>query len=488
MKSIYAGARKVVVALAPMCTENTEQLVDILSDIQPSLPLDSQAHKVLHAAKGNLLHSTLEAFCTNLYWTRIWIVQEFALGHELEILIQDETFAADKIERLLHLVQIYQPSIHSWQALVIFAIRHAWHANNPFQLMQILELTSQSECGVRHDRIFGLLGLAPESLKYLSEPDYAMNLEDITKSISRFYIQRKSADFIFLAQGAASNNSLPSWCPDLFHFDQNIPDDRIMTMLAYRTDARLIPYPCAPIQWNATVKSTPDLFFRGNSLLTSAARLGTVQSLGFAWSDPVESEFPAHQSSGKTRLVLSELWDGLDVCFGGFFNSIYSCLKVFSSVDGSGTGENGDITQMARWLYRNRSFIGGDLSLEEHAKSLKHPISHEGLILWHCTHVVSWMCRTTSTEYWKKFVRKVVEDNRLMCMAGKGNVKFGWAPKDARLYDEVFLIPGCSRPVLLRSTENGAYQLIGDAIVARAMNGEVWERLTPEDLQQIEVV
>jgi hypothetical protein len=490
MKSIYAGARKVVVALAPMSTENTEQLVNTLSDIQTSLPVDSQAHKVSHAAKGNLLHSTLNAFCINPYWTRIWIVQEFAIGHEVEFLIQDRTFAAEKVEILLRMVEIYQPDIYTWQVRAIFAIRDAWHANKPFHLMRILELTSYSACTLRHDRIFGILGLAPDSLKYLSEPNYEMGLEDIAISIAQFYIKRNSADFMFLARGAASKNLLPSWCPDLFHFDRTAPDDRTMRMLGYRTVERL--HPCDPIKWNATAQSSSDILFRGKSLLTSAVRLGNVQSLGFAWSDPVECEFPVHQDTYKRRLGLHKLLGELHGCFSEreskVDHSVYSYLKVFTSVYGSGIEEDGEVTKMVRWIYRNRSFVAGDLPLEAHAARLKHPISHEGLIAWHWRHVISWIERTTSADYWSAFEHIAKKDMRLMCVIEKGNLQFGWAPNGARLYDEVFLIPGCSSPAILRSTKNGAYQFIGEAIVVGAMDGEAWERLTPEDFQQIEIV
>jgi hypothetical protein len=489
MKSIYGGARKVVVALAPMSTENTEQLVQILSGMESSWTLDSQAHKVSNAAKGNLLYSTLANFCTNPYWSRIWIVQEFAIGLELEILIQDQIFAAEKVETLLRLVETYQPSIYSWQALAIFHIRQAWHAKNPIHLMRILELTSYSKCKVRHDRVFGLLGLAPESLRYLSEPDYGMNLEDIAKSIARFYIQRNSADFIFLAQGASFESSLPSWCPDLLHFDHKVPNDRIMKMLAIRTD--ILSNPSDRSKWNSTAESPPDLFFCGNSLLTSAARLGTVQSLGSAWSDPVDSKFPAHHEFDKRHLCLSELLGELHACFLGDrsdVDSAYSYLKVFSPGYDWGSSENGEMPQMTRWIYRNRRFMAGDLPLEEHAERLQHPIFHQGLRAWHLRHVGSWIDRATPTNYWRGFESMAKTDTRLMCVAGKESLQFGWAPNGARLNDEVFLIPGCGSPALLRPSEKGAYQLIGDATVVGAMGGKAWKKLTPENLQQIEII
>ena len=74
---------------------------------------------------------------------------------------------------------------------------------------------------------------------------------------------------------------------------------------------------------------------------------------------------------------------------------------------------------------------------------------------------------------------------RLMSLDGK-NVGMGWAAYDARLHDQVFLIPGCTVPVILRQGQDGTYQLIGDAQIHGA--DRVWEETRVRGLKTIKIV
>jgi hypothetical protein len=64
------------------------------------------------------------------------------------------------------------------------------------------------------------------------------------------------------------------------------------------------------------------------------------------------------------------------------------------------------------------------------------------------------------------------DDMRTMCLDAGPRWRIGWAAKGAWLNDEVFLIPGCSSPVILRKNEDGRHQVVGDAIVLGAMKSE----------------
>lgn len=82
----------------------------------------------------------------------------------------------------------------------------------------------------------------------------------------------------------------------------------------------------------------------------------------------------------------------------------------------------------------------------------------------------------------------VKSNMRLMCLDDGPEHRIGWAAPTARLHDEVFLIPGCNVPVILRCVEPGKYQLTGDAIVPGAMKNEIWRNIKSEDLMNIEIV
>jgi hypothetical protein len=50
---------------------------------------------------------------------------------------------------------------------------------------------------------------------------------------------------------------------------------------------------------------------------------------------------------------------------------------------------------------------------------------------------------------------------------------FGWAHARAEQGDHLFLLRGCSVPVILRAREEGGYTVVGDAYVEGIMDGEL---------------
>jgi hypothetical protein len=88
---------------------------------------------------------------------------------------------------------------------------------------------------------------------------------------------------------------------------------------------------------------------------------------------------------------------------------------------------------------------------------------------------------------WGPFVEMAELNMRLMCLDSEVGYHSGWAAIGARLYDEVFSIPGCGSPVILRLNGQGQYRLIGHAIVLGIMDNELWLKTKPEDLVQIEI-
>jgi hypothetical protein len=77
---------------------------------------------------------------------------------------------------------------------------------------------------------------------------------------------------------------------------------------------------------------------------------------------------------------------------------------------------------------------------------------------------------------------------RLMCLSD-ASFGIGWAAPGARLQDEVFLIPGCSMPIILRQHgTNRRYKLMGDSIVIPAMKNEIWKKIKQADVVKIEII
>jgi hypothetical protein len=113
---------------------------------------------------------------------------------------------------------------------------------------------------------------------------------------------------------------------------------------------------------------------------------------------------------------------------------------------------------VARWIDANRSFVFRGQSLEDY---FKRDRKLEKLFL-----VLENTVITGPTELKEKYIsekgldalmvmrlQRVLEDNRRLMASGGGFV--GWVDRRARIGDEIWLLKGCSVPVVLRQRDGG---------------------------------
>ncbi|CAN9215725.1 unnamed protein product [Alternaria alternata] len=497
MRAIYAGAQSIIVATESGATIAAERIIQILDSIETTSCPSSPATSFADILNDEQALSVLEAFFQDPYWKRIWILQEFAIGYNLEFLIGTRTIAVTKLRTLLQKLNAQSSVEDRWkQVITVFKIRMDWQREVSLKLLLLLEITQGSMCGVRHDRIFGLLGLSVDALKYLPEPNYNIDLISMTVATTRAYIQRNTLEIILLAPHCP-HTDVPTWSPNLFHFDLFPPDSRIIDMIS-NSDSRS--------RWRATGEAESSITFQDQSLLTPAARIGSIRSLGTKISDPTETGFPAHDATWARKIASShlcrEFYEAmLEKLYTpnpkpALFRSTlvhtravhgYSFVKSFSSSHGLPDPEMIH-SDLVRWICGNRAFFTGANTLAENATQLRHPFLRHGWNAWSWTYWDNRYWGNEARRVWGRMDRTARLDMRLMCLDQGPEYKIGWAAKGGRLHDEVFLIPGCSSPVILRKRPDAKYEVVGDAIVTGAMQGELWEKLRLEHVQDIEIV
>ena len=506
MRVVYAGADSIYVALEAAATEEGMELAQLLSIVEPRIPPDKQVTAVADMLKSQSIQSTLKTFCNDQYWNRIWIVQEFAIGHDVQFLFRDSTFSIDKFHLLLCMSQMLLSTELSDQPKRIYDIRESWQSNRPLGLLQMLENTADSQCKKRHDRVFGLLGLSPNALKYIPEPNYETDTNTFAVTIARSFIQKTSVEIILLAPHNHSSTRLPSWVPDFFGFDQSPVDSRIFHLI-YNKGVRIDPNGTTfqkKARWYATGNSRVDITFQGDALRTAAVRVGAIRSLGSVLSDGASSLYPVHDLTYRRSVISSTICQEMNQAMlhdEFYYNSNlapisdriwpfepygflgYSFVCAFLASHGTLDTEYLH-TDLVRWICRNRSFFSGAHSMEDHAKMLKHPFFMFGISAFHTKYAAKGYLESI----WGGMERLAKTDMRLMCLDSYLKFRIGWAAAGAQLHDQVFLIPGCSVPIVLRQTDDGRYRLVGDAIVIGAMENEVWGVTKAEDFQQIEIV
>ncbi|KAL1601400.1 hypothetical protein SLS60_006313 [Paraconiothyrium brasiliense] len=497
MGGIYAGARNTVVAIR-LPDDDYSGIVNVLAKIQPDLGFRNQDHALADLLEQPRIKQVLKSYCQADYWKRIWIVQEFAIGRRIDLLIGATLIDARKLEALFECAErMTGKSIEgAEQAWKILDIRRSREEGQRTDLFEILEMTQDSLCERRHDRVFGLLGLISDTLDFLSEPNYQIDPTYLASSMTRSYIERRSLDIIILAQSIDVNRSmqLPTWCPPLFWYDQYPPSRHLLDRALRHQEVRSYRWTHA---WSTTGDSASSCTFEGAALVSPARRIGRITSLGSTWTDKDDTQYPCHdrrwaqmqrnptRGSYVADLMIDAIldrdyeykryqkksWPGKPVLES--YEKHY-LVEVFRSKHGSNVAEDSQ-TPFQRWIRFNRKFSVCGKTLEDHAERCRR------------TPLVFAVLSTKGFSYHslKKMARK---DMRMMCL-DDDQYGIGWAAKGARLDDEVFLIPGCSVPLILRrveGTEN--YNLIGDAIVIGVMEGEVWNATRAAHLVQVRIV
>lgn len=80
----------------------------------------------------------------------------------------------------------------------------------------------------------------------------------------------------------------------------------------------------------------------------------------------------------------------------------------------------------------------------------------------------------------------IKDDMRLMTTAEN---QIGWAHPDARVGDKVFLLNGCTMPVILRHPKHNVddFEVVGHAIVDKVMDGSLWSNPDRRELRDIRI-
>lgn len=496
MRNIYATAETVLIAMS-VAECDLNNVMRVFGLVNPALLIQNQPTELRDLLRDPNIQVSLESFCSNAYWSRIWIVQEFAVGAKVEFLLGNATFDWTSLRIVSKLLADDCRPVDKSQGMKVMNIRQSWKSSEPLSLVDLLVQLRTSKSGVRHDRVYGLLGLTIDTARYAIEPDYTLGVEEISLAMTRKYITRRSLDIILLSSHRVSDHKLPSWCPDFFHFDSSPPDERILRIVSrdrqqiweVEADNTSCPVPSlATSDATAGVKGQADV--SGEVLVSPARRIGSVTSLGRAWSDPPESDYPKHSASAVQGVKAPQILFSLSLAIRTILYvqlqpsriHDYSWVTIFRRSNLLNYDTETSQSNILRWLSSNRNFFAASHNLEKHVAKLWHPF-------FYCLFVVWQLLPMNKPPGWlfDDLEKAASEDMRLMCL-DDDSFGIGWAVKHARLRDEVFLLPGCSRPVILHSTKHGKYKFIGDAIVGGIMRGELWKTTKQEHLTLVEIV
>lgn len=506
MFAIYRIAREVVVWLGQDIgpideIRHLHRLVEHTKD-----PVGS---KDRHVEPNAAALAGLERLLKQPYWSRVWIIQEIAAARRTRIFWGPYSFELRPVELLVrdHDDEIEENTGKPPLAQQVLSVRAACRAQQKPRLMEILELTSASETSVLRDKVYGLLGLASDWADFVQEPNYAEDVSehDLCLEMTANYINwYASVDIIFLRSTLAGQETLPSWCPDYFHFKVD-PFDR-----------NLVPYICGKdvhLGWErrrafaASARMNediPDSFeFNGRKLTLKGVREGYITFVGGILDEDVRDDGPSSSftmerspsdiiAKAFRRLLLISHNQTFGHLSGmDFFNLLYALPEEYYRLSGHGS--------VWRWLDGHRKFFTSfGLRLEAMPDVAERPpmrIRSSGLLdetrvpaVWK---EYSSSGETSSRRRGMSFlpilesIASVLQEGlRLMCISD--GILLGWAHRNAEVGDSIWHLEGCTLPAILRKSpelseihREDVYQLVGHAYVDPVMASGRW--LASED-------
>lgn len=463
------------------------------------------------------------------YWSRVWVVQEFAVAKQIRIMcgkdIIDPRLARDMIDCY---VSYRGPGVPAKQAiLALQQIRHWRQDDVGIPLLDLLRYTigvrenivNRRVCRVFKstdmlDQVYGLLGLTSDGSRFVPEPSYEFDMINLFMYMTKSIVGSSGRiDYVFLESGrdvSAAQNcgstaresydpaKLPSWCPDYL----NLLDSRQNSELTYslksdpmESAANLIAlssrYRKRRFCWNATansrLKQGEYTLHSNGSMLAPGVFVGRILTCS-EWEDRFISTLSIKRKGDSPFAWL----DGLLSCYSDSDLPTPSLRDVFEALSyllGNATdGVNCCDDERQRFrrrfvTHRSPDDLAGSIT----SLLMREIISAEMLSTVPSEEIHSHahdLERSINLSY-EHFGRKIAafdtsESIEQVVRVAERHGAYSWVPSIACPGDEIWLLKGCSMPIVLRrlfhigGADAGVFLKNGPAVVNGAMNGDMW--------------
>lgn len=472
-----------------------------------------------------------ELLCNN-YWSRVWIIQEIALGPE--ILICYDSLEISWKDLQLGLGLAYGEDSFATQVTdQLSKIRIDRLESKPVGLLQALFKSQKSQASHRFDRVYALLGLAFDSHKFVTKSNYELTDHRFCLTLTENFIRdSRSLDIILAGKKINPDSDLPTWCPDYLQFGGNHATEHLARYISgHSTRYRLGR---GHHRWNTTgtsIATKQNVLFCANGLLrVRGMKVCDISGRGALLTES-ESSIQSDNLGSKEKFTDTSVFDALDrtltmydrgfVAKGSgsrhkvrIYHRLFDFMGSIQGLDSELNRFHAKHRDVIRWSNLNRFFRVQGNSLRTRSNGFKSWALYGGInatvdVLENGT--VTWDSKAlrTKTEWAENWVTNriadyeqskhravpeldsiltslgdlVREELRLMTTYQRD---IGWAHSDAKVGDKIFLLAGCSMPVILRDTDRtGVYQVVGYAYVDGMMDNEMWsvyEELRAKDV------
>ncbi|KAH8690999.1 heterokaryon incompatibility protein [Phaeosphaeriaceae sp. PMI808] len=235
MLDIYSRAA-VVVSWLGLSADNSDLLVAHLKKVSAAIA-EKNYGEVLKMHEDTcflrIASAAFSSFCSRKYWTRLWVIQEFAVAEDIILMCVEGIDATTVLKTGLEMMRAYTPRTLSFLQGVFmrrrrYQLRQAKPSTLPgsgtsqeketlFYVLAsslVLEMDdNHPETSHPNDRIFSLLGLAEDAAEFNGFPDYKRKCEYIYQETARRILIQGHIDLLSYCQ-FPRGTQVASWAPD----------------------------------------------------------------------------------------------------------------------------------------------------------------------------------------------------------------------------------------------------------------------------------
>ncbi|KAG8163933.1 hypothetical protein KVR01_005851 [Diaporthe batatas] len=234
MWAIYEGSKNVVVFLGESTQESDKalQLLTHLSGLSVvATERHSQINQLLEDNHKSLHWTALERLMQRPWWSRAWIIQEYAVAPRVIFVCGLATLDGENFGHAMDYLMDYRYSAsipHHWQEAVrnvaltginhLLSIRKQYQSSSPQAKpspLEILYRSRGSQASDPKDKVYSLFRLIAEDPRL--QPNYSRSVEELYKDVVRAIIDNTGTLEILSHHNSGnpqSHSSMPSWCPD----------------------------------------------------------------------------------------------------------------------------------------------------------------------------------------------------------------------------------------------------------------------------------
>lgn len=270
------------VGLAGLADGVAEFLDDVRRELSGEGPAERRARRALRRLFGRE------------YWSRIWVVQEVALGQDLVFRCGEAEVSEDSVHHALRLVRNYAGYLslraergladagttpHDIPTINPINMLKVRRGNGPFELAYLLRLLWNYRATDPRDKVFALLGIAADADALDLRPSYLKSAPQVYIETAMALYRAGYTDFLSLCGTYVA--TLPSWVP-------NFASSRTGSALQQRSLKRQTTPAVSVLEpqfaaggtdtQRATFTTGTDL--PADALSLPGVRLGTVQATG----------------------------------------------------------------------------------------------------------------------------------------------------------------------------------------------------------------